>query len=82
MADNVANIAFIASDVNKAIGLSGPEVYLKRIAKKILDSQCVPGDQQLWAVDRAEEFWEARRTLLADSLNEFLKGSLPGRRFT
>jgi hypothetical protein len=79
-ADNVANIAFIASDVNKAIGLSGPEVYLGRISKKILDSQCVPDDRGLWAIDRAEEFWEARRTLLADSFNEFLKNSLHVRR--
>jgi hypothetical protein len=55
-ADNVANIAFIASDVNKSIGQSGPEVYLKRISKKILDSQCVPNDSALWAIDRAEQF--------------------------
>lgn len=79
-ADNVANIAFIASDVNKAIGLSGPEVYLKRIPKKVLDSQCVPSDRHLWAIDSAEEFWEARRTLLAESFNEFLKEALPNRR--
>jgi hypothetical protein len=79
-ADNVANIAFIGSDVNKSIGQSGPEVYLKRIAKKILDSQCVPNDSHLWAIDRAEQFWEARRALLADSFNEFLKDALPERR--
>lgn len=79
-ADNIANIAFIASDVNKSIGQSGPEVYLKRIPKKILDSQCVPNDSALWAVDRAEQFWEARRALLAESFNEFLKDALPGRR--
>ena len=79
-ADNVANIAFISSDVNKAIGLSGPEVYLKRISKKILKSQCVPNDSHLWAIDRAEQFWEARRALLAESFNEFLKNALPGRR--
>jgi hypothetical protein len=29
-ADNVANIAFIVGDVNKSIGLTGPEVYLLR----------------------------------------------------
>ena len=80
LADNVANIAFIASDVNKSIGLSGPEVYLKHISKKILDSQCVPADRNLWATDHAEEFWEARRNLLAESFNEFLADSLPGRR--
>jgi len=79
-ADNVANIAFIASDVNKSIGQSGPEVYLKRISKKILDSQCVPNDSALWTIDRAEQFWEARRALLAESFNEFLKDALPGRR--
>ncbi len=79
-ADNVANIAFIASDVNKAIGLSGPDVYLKHISKKILDSQCVPKDQGLWRIERAEEFWSERRALLAESFNEFLKDSLPGRR--
>jgi len=79
-ADNVANIAFIAGDVNKSIGQSGPEVYLKRISKKILDRQCVPNDSHLWAIDQAEQFWEARRALLAESFNEFLKDSLPGRR--
>lgn len=79
-ADNVANIAFIASDVNRAIGLSGPEVYLKRIGKEILASQCVPTDSALWAIDRADEFFDARRELLADSFNEFLKKALPQRR--
>jgi hypothetical protein len=79
-ADNVANIAFIASDVNKAIGLTGPEVYLKRIPRRLLDSQCVPADRHLWAIDRAEDFWDARRSLLAESFNDFLKRSLHGRR--
>jgi hypothetical protein len=79
-ADNVANIAFIASDVNRSIGLTGPEVYLKRISKRILDSQCVPDNRRLWAIDQAEEFCEERRILLAESFNEFLKRSLPGRR--
>ena len=81
-ADNVANIAFITGDVNKAIGLSGPEVYLKRISKRSLDSQCVPDNRELWTVDQAEKFWKARRTLLASSFNEFLKDALPGRRMT
>jgi hypothetical protein len=79
-ADNVANVAFIGSDVNKSIGLSGPEVYLKRISKKILDSQCVPNDRLLWTIDRAEDFWRARRSLLAESFNEFVKDALPQRR--
>lgn len=79
-ADNVANIAFVASDVNKSISSSGPEVYLKRITKKVLESQCVPTDSTLWTIDRADDFWEARRGLLVESFNDFLKDGLPGRR--
>ena len=80
LADNVANIAFISGDVNKSISQSGPEVYLKRIGNKILESQCVPTDKDLWAIDQADAFWAARRDLLADSFNDFLKASFPQRR--
>jgi hypothetical protein len=80
LADNIANIAFISGDVNKSIGQSGPEVYLKRIAKRVLDSQCVPTQSNLWTIDSAEHFWAARRELLANSFNDFLKEALPQRR--
>jgi hypothetical protein len=79
-ADNVANIAFVAEDVNKAIGLAGPEVYLKRIKPRVLASQCIPPDKDLWSIDQAEEFWKARRELLAESFNEYVREALPGRR--
>jgi hypothetical protein len=79
-ADNVANVAFIASDVNMAIGQSGPEVYLRHIERKVLDTQCVPVDTRLWAIDQAGRFWDARRLLLAKSFNDFVKDALPGRR--
>jgi hypothetical protein len=78
-ADNVANIAFVTEDVNKSIGVSGPEVYLKTIKQRALESQCVPEDSTLWSVDRAEEFWNARRLLLADSFNDYVRDALPGR---
>jgi hypothetical protein len=79
-ADNVANIAFIVGDVNKSIGQTGPEVYLKRLGSRVLKSQCIPTDHSLWAIDRADAFWAARRELLADSFNDFLRDSLPQRR--
>jgi hypothetical protein len=79
-ADNVANIAFIAGDVNQAIKSTGPEVYLKRIALRVLRSQCIPEDDSLWRIESATEFWAARRELLAASFNDFLIGSLPQRR--
>ncbi len=80
MADNVANIAFISGGVNKSIGPTGPEVYLKQIKPKILESQCVPLDKSLWSVERADEFWEQRCTLLAEAFNEFVREALPNRR--
>jgi hypothetical protein len=79
-ADNVANIAFIVGDVNKSIGQSGPEVYLKRLAPRVLKSQCIPADPSLWSIERAEDFWAARRQLLAEAFNHFLKESFPTRR--
>lgn len=79
-ADNVANIAFIASDVNKSISQSGPEVYLPKIKPAILESQCIPSDRTLWRVDRADDFWHARRELLAESFNSYVRESLPQRR--
>lgn len=78
--DTIANIAFINGDINKSIGQSGPEVYLKRIKQKVLKSQCVPTDRTFWSVDRAKEFWTARRELLAESFNDFLRKALPQRR--
>jgi hypothetical protein len=70
-ADNIANIAFIVGDVNKSIGQSGPEVYLKRIEPRVLKSQCIPADASLWSIERADDFWAARRELLADSFNHW-----------
>lgn len=79
-ADNIANVAFITGEVNKSISNAGPEVYLKKVKKKILESQCIPLDPSLWFIDTAEEFWEARRELLADSFNDYIRKSLPARR--
>jgi hypothetical protein len=79
-ADNIANVAFIAGDVNKSIGQAGPEVYLAKLKTGVLESQCIPTDSALWRIDRAESFWQARRELLAESFNEFVRESLPQRR--
>ena len=43
-ADNIANVAFIAGDVNKSIGQAGPEVYLAKVKTRVLESQCIPTD--------------------------------------
>jgi hypothetical protein len=79
-ADNVANVAFIAGDVNKAISHTGPEVYLAKLKPRVLVSQCIPRDRTLWRIDQADRFWEARRKLVAESFNDFVRRSLPQRR--
>jgi hypothetical protein len=80
VADNVANIAYIVSDVNKAISHTGPEVYLGDIKPAILESQCVPLDSALWRIRQADAFFAARRRLLAQSFNDYVRDALPGRR--
>lgn len=79
-ADCIANIAFITAATNRSINVSGPEVYLHRVPKDVLVSQCIPTDPKLWSIDRAEDFWQARRELLAESFNDYLRLALPNRR--
>jgi hypothetical protein len=77
--DSIANIAFIAGDSNKALGPLPAESYLKKLPKKTLVSQCIPSDETLWDVSRATDFWEARKELVAEAFNEYVKEALPGR---
>lgn len=79
-ADRVANIAFVSDRANKAVSSSGPEVYLAKIDKRVLESQCIPLDRNLWRIDRSKDFLEARKKLLAEAFNEFLGTMLPNRR--
>jgi len=80
-ADNIANMAFIAGDVNKAIGQAGPEVNMSKVKTGVLQSQCIPTDSALWKIDQAERFWQERKELLAKSFNDFVCKALPHRRF-
>jgi hypothetical protein len=79
-ADTVANIAFINGGVNRSIGAASPDVYLSQVDRAVLQTQCIPADQALWRIDRAEDFWNERRRLLAGGFNEYLRETLPGRR--
>jgi hypothetical protein len=80
IADTLANIAFIGGEANRAVGAASPDVYLAKIDRAVLDSQCIPLDETLWNIDRAAEFWQQRRELLASAFNDFLREMLPRRR--
>jgi hypothetical protein len=79
-ADTIANIAFITGGVNRSIGAASPEVYLSSLTREVRESQCIPEDDQLWRISRADDFWEERRRLLSDAFNSALRTMLPGRR--
>jgi hypothetical protein len=77
--DCVANIAFVSGGMNKSVSSSGPEVYLEKLDRAVLESQCIPLNKRLWRIKRAKAFWAARRELLADAFNDYTKLVLPGR---
>ena len=79
-ADTLANIVFVNGETTRLAGATSPEVYLSKLDADTLASQCIPSDRSLWRIEKAEELWEARRTLLAARFNEFLRANLPGRR--
>ncbi|WP_159397857.1 hypothetical protein [Sorangium cellulosum] len=53
---------------------------MKKLKPKILESQCIPLDQRLWSVDKTDQFWAARRELLAEAFNDFVRIALTQRR--
>jgi len=79
-ADTIANIAFVDKESNKILADERPEVYLSSLPPGVLRSQAIPEDKRLWALERAEDFWRARRGLVANALNDFLKSALADRR--
>ena len=44
------------------------------------ETYSIPLDQSLWLIDSAGDFWAARRELLGESFNDFLRDSLRQRR--
>ncbi len=75
-ADTIANIAFVSGEANRAVGAASPDVYLKKLDRGVLESQCIPLDSNLWHIDRSNEFWSERRELLAKAFNGFLRKML------
>ncbi len=77
----VANFAFLTAECNRKIGWDDPVEYMAKVDEAhpdVLPSQWIPADTQLRAMDRFEDFLEARRQLLANATNEFLDGLRSG----
>lgn len=75
-ADTLANVGFVDGESTRPGGSTAPEVYLARLKGAAITSQCIPTNQDLGCVEKADLFWEERRTLLADAFSSFLHAKL------
>ncbi|HPT58194.1 MAG TPA: DUF262 domain-containing protein [Fervidobacterium sp.] len=78
--DDIANIAFLSQKANRTILKSKPEDYLTKIEVDRLKNQFVPMDANLWRGDRFRDFLVARRKLITEAINEYMK-EIGGRYF-
>ncbi len=70
--NSLANLAFVTGQTNKMISSGLPVDYMAGIATERLAEQWIPGDPELRSLDRFPDFLAARRSLLANVLNELL----------
>ena len=75
--DDLANLAFIGATTNNWIRAKSPETYIPQFISErgegLFDKQCIPTDQKLLNRNSYNAFLDARRSLIATELNEFLK---------
>lgn len=75
--NEIANRAFLTAETNRQLADKPPEVYLPQVEEKYpgaLVKQFIPMDPELWKVKRYPDFLEARRQLIAQRINDFMKG--------
>jgi hypothetical protein len=74
--DDIANLAFISGDTNRAIRDRAPAQYLPEMLAErgpgIFEAQAVPTTPELLELTAFPEFVRQRRELIARRLNEFL----------
>lgn len=75
--NDICNLAFINGRTNRRISKKAPAEYLPEIVsgagKDALRKQCIPDDPDLWRLEAYDDFLAARRTLVAQRLNKFLR---------
>ena len=79
LVNEIANLAFLTKEANLRISATDPLAYLRDVRARdeaALRAQFVPLDEELWQVDRFEDFLKARRALIADGINTFLESLL------
>jgi uncharacterized protein with ParB-like and HNH nuclease domain len=75
IAQEMTNRAILTALENREKSAKLASMYLRKVKEnfpKALRLQCVPEDETLWEVERYKDFLEARRSMLATELNNFL----------
>ncbi|MCP9941762.1 DUF262 domain-containing protein [Cyanobium sp. ATX 6E8] len=77
--DDIANLAFISGKANRKISAKEPALYFPEVQKangeQPFQSQCIPTDPEVLAIERYKAFLAERRRLIAERLNTFLGSS-------
>lgn len=77
--NEIANMAFISSRMNREISASEPIKYFPEIIKErgedALSLQLIPLNQELRSIDSFKLFLDTRRKLLTEGINAFLEKS-------
>lgn len=71
IADQVANLVFLAAPLTKSEAKRLPTEYLPEIDEQRLKAQYMPLERTLWSLDSFEECMLRRRTMLAEAINQF-----------
>ena len=74
--NEIANRAFLTADTNiKEISNRIPKEYFPEIERRFpgaLEKQLIPMDENLWEIDRYDDFLKQRRVLIAERINDFM----------
>ena len=70
--DHIANLTLITSKSNKKILNKKPD-YLCDIEDELKEQHFIPKDEELYRIDRYEDFMKRRQELIAERLNRFLE---------
>jgi hypothetical protein len=77
----IANFTFLTRETNEIVTDRDPVEYFEEILRRhpgALESHWIPMDRELWKVENYTRFLDARRELLADAANRFLRSLLEG----
>jgi hypothetical protein len=73
--NEIANRAFLTAETNQELSNRLPADYLPKVEEKYpgaLTRQFIPMDPSLWEINNYKKFLEARRSLIALKINEYM----------